>query len=54
MKRLRLMILSVLLAFPVVGVMASPASACTSQFEPNGCDIVNRVCQRYFGASCLG
>ena len=52
--RLRLVLVAVLLALPIAGAGATPAHACTSQFEPDGCAVVNSVCRRLFGASCLG
>jgi hypothetical protein len=54
MKKMRLLLISVLLALPVVGAGASPAHACTSQIEPDGCALVNRACQKLFGGNCLG
>ena len=54
MRKLRLLFVSVLLALPVVGTAAAPAHACTSQFEPDGCEVVNRVCRKLFGGNCLG
>ena len=54
MRKVRLLLLSVLLAVPVIGASASPAHACTSQIEPDGCEVVNRVCLKVFGARCLG
>ncbi|HEY7875998.1 MAG TPA: hypothetical protein VIG64_12845 [Actinomycetota bacterium] len=52
MRRLRLLVLGALLAMPVIG--AAPAHACTSQIEPDGCEIVNRVCEKVAGGRCLG
>ncbi len=54
MRKLRLLLISVLLALPVVGAASAPAHACTSQIEPNGCDVINRVCLKVFGYTCLG
>lgn len=54
MRKLRLLLISVLLALPVVGTAAAPAHACTSQIEPDGCALINRACQKLFGADCLG
>lgn len=54
MKRSRLLLISVLLALPVVGAGTAPAHACTSQIEPDGCAVINRACQKLFGATCLG
>lgn len=54
MKKTRLLLISVLLAIPVVGTAAAPAHACTSQIEPDGCEAVNRACKKLFGANCLG
>ena len=54
MRKLRLLFVSVLLALPVVGVGAAPAHACTSEIEPDPCSVVNSVCRKYFGGSCLG
>lgn len=54
MRKLRLLLVSVALALPVVGAGAAPAHACTSQLDPDPCDVVNRVCQKYFGGNCLG
>lgn len=54
MRKFRLLLISVLLAFPVVGAGAAPAQACTSQFEPDGCAVVNAACRRFFGGNCLG
>ena len=53
MRRIRLLLLGVLLALPIVGT-ATTAHACTSQFDPDGCEVVNRVCQRLGGKNCLG
>jgi hypothetical protein len=53
MRKLRLLLLSVLIALPL-GALAAPAHACTSQFEPDGCAVINRVCQRLGGSNCLG
>ena len=54
MRKLRLLVLSVLLAVPVVGSVATPAHACTSTVEPDGCEVVNRVCEKAFKVRCLG
>lgn len=54
MKKMRLLLISVLLALPVVGAGTTPAHACTSQIEPDGCEVVNRACRKFFGANCLG
>lgn len=54
MKKARLLLISVLLALPVVGAGTSPAHACTSQIEPDGCAVVNSVCRKLFGGNCLG
>jgi hypothetical protein len=54
MRKLRLLLISVVLAVPVIGTAAAPAGACTSQFDPDGCEIVNRVCRKVSGANCLG
>lgn len=54
MRKLRLLILSILLALPLGATFAAPAQACTSNIEPDGCAIVNRVCRRLGGANCLG
>lgn len=54
MRKLRLLFVSVALALPIVGAGATPAHACTSQIEPDGCAVVNSVCRRLFGANCLG
>jgi hypothetical protein len=35
MRKLRLLVLSILLAVPM-GMFAAPAHACTSQFDPDG------------------
>ena len=49
MKKLRLLVVSVALALPLVMTApASPAHACTSQFDPDGCAVINRICH------CLG
>lgn len=53
MRKLRLLLLSVLVALPL-GLVAGPAHACTSQIEPDGCEVVNRVCRRLGGGNCLG
>ena len=53
MRKLRLLFVGVLLALPIVGT-ATPAHACTSQIEPDGCEVVNRVCRKLFGGNCLG
>ena len=53
MRKLRLLLLSVLVALPL-GIISAPAHACTSQFEPDGCEVVNRVCRRLGGGNCLG
>jgi hypothetical protein len=53
MRKLRLLILSVLVASPIA-LAASPAHACTSQIEPDGCEVVNRVCRKLGGGNCLG
>ena len=54
MRKLRLLVVSVLLALPVAGVSAAPAHACTSQVEPDGCTVVNNACRKVFGYRCLG
>lgn len=54
MKKTRLLLISVLLALPVVGAGAAPAHACTSQFEPDGCAVINSACRKFFGGNCLG
>ena len=54
MRRLRLLLLSILLAVPIVGTTGAPANACTSQLEPDGCEVINRVCERLMGGRCLG
>ena len=54
MRKSRLLLISILLALPVVGIGAAPAHACTSQIEPDGCALINRVCQKLFHADCLG
>jgi hypothetical protein len=54
MRKLKLLFVSALMAVPMVGALGSPAHACTSPFEPDGCAVINRVCQKLFGASCLG
>ena len=54
MSKFRLVLLSVLIAFPIVGSVATPAHACTSTVEPDGCEVVNRVCEKAFKARCLG
>jgi hypothetical protein len=53
MRKLRLLFLSVLIASPIA-LAASPAQACTSQIQPNACDVINRVCQKLAGGNCLG
>lgn len=53
MRKLRLLFLSVLVASPIA-LGASPAHACNSPIEPDGCEVVNRVCRRLGGANCLG
>lgn len=53
MRKLRLLVLSILLALPL-GALTPAAHACTSQFDPDGCAVVNRVCQRLGGSNCLG
>jgi hypothetical protein len=54
MKKAHLLLISVVLALPVIGAGAAPAHACTSQIEPDGCAVVNAACRKLFGASCLG
>jgi hypothetical protein len=54
MRKLRLLFISALMAVPVVGTLGSPARACTSPIEPDGCAVVNRVCRRLVGGDCLG
>lgn len=54
MKKTRLLLISILLALPVVGAGAAPAHACTSQFEPDGCAVINSACRKFFGGNCLG
>jgi hypothetical protein len=54
MRKLRLLLVAVLLALPMAGGAASPAHACTSQIEPDGCELVNKACRKFFGANCLG
>ena len=49
-----MLVVAVLLALPLGVFGASPAHACTSQFEPDGCEVVNRVCRRLGGGNCLG
>jgi hypothetical protein len=48
MRKLRLLLLSVLLAVPLMVTATAPAHACTSQFDPDGCAVINRICH------CLG
>lgn len=48
MRKLRLLVVGAILAFSIVGMAPSPAQACTSQFEPDGCAVINRICH------CLG
>lgn len=52
--KLRLLFLSTLLAFPILGAGVSPAHACTSPIEPDGCEVVNRICRKLGGGNCLG
>ena len=52
--KLRLLLLSALLAVPLVGTTAAPANACVSTIEPDGCAVVNSVCRRAFKVNCLG
>ena len=54
MKKVRLLIVSVLLALPVVGASASPAHACQDATDLNGCDKVNYACQKLFKVNCVG
>lgn len=54
MRKLRVLIVAVLLALPIAATSATPAHACTSQIEPDGCEVVNRACRKFFGANCLG
>ncbi|HWL66069.1 MAG TPA: hypothetical protein VNP73_08860 [Actinomycetota bacterium] len=54
MRKLRLLALSVLIALPIVGGVAAPAHACTSTVEPDGCEVINRVCEKAFKVRCLG
>ena len=54
MKKLRLLVLSVLLAFPIVGTLSTPAHACTGTTNPDGCEVINRVCQRLWKVKCVG
>jgi hypothetical protein len=54
MRKLRLLLVTVLLALPITAGAASPAHACTSQIEPDGCALVNSVCRKFFGGNCLG
>ena len=53
MRKFRLLFVSVLLALPVLGAGAAPAHACTSEITPDGCEVVNRVCRKFFGADCV-
>jgi hypothetical protein len=48
MRKLRLLLLSVLLAVPLTMTVATPAQACTSNIDPDGCAVINRICH------CLG
>lgn len=56
MRKIKLLILAALLALPVLGVSASPASACVGP----PCDQINQVCEalgeKIFGGGgqCLG
>ena len=54
MRKLRVLIVGVLLALPMAVTSATPAHACTSQIEPDGCAVVNSVCRKLFGGNCLG
>jgi hypothetical protein len=54
MKKLRVLLVGVLLALPITVTSAAPAHACTSQIEPDGCELVNRACRKLFGGNCLG
>ncbi|MDQ3957686.1 MAG: hypothetical protein M3273_05120 [Actinomycetota bacterium] len=54
MTKLRLLFISVLLAVPLGVATAAPANACTSNLDPDPCDVINRVCRRVVGASCVG
>jgi hypothetical protein len=48
MRKVRLLVLSVMLAVPLTMTAAAPAHACTSNIEPDGCAVINRICH------CLG
>ena len=54
MKKVRIVIISVLLALPVVGASATPAHACNDATDLNGCDRINAVCQKVAKANCVG
>ena len=56
MRKLRLLIVSVLLAVPVLGVSAGPAHACADTTDLDGCAKVNYICQKVFktDANCVG
>jgi hypothetical protein len=53
MRKLRLLVVGVVLAFPIV--TASPAQACTDQTDLNVCATMNYVCGKISGGgNCLG
>ena len=54
MRKLSRLFICALLAFPVVGVMGSPAHVCTDTTDLQGCDRINQVCQKFFKSNCVG
>ena len=53
MRKLRVLIVGALMAFPIV--VASPAHACTDQTDLNVCGTINYVCSKIsHGGNCLG
>jgi hypothetical protein len=54
MRKLRLLVVGALLAFPIVGTVASPAHACVDNTDLKVCGTVNYVCQKLKGRDCVG
>ena len=51
MRKLRILVVAVVMAVPVVGATATPAQACMGEV----CDAINFVCATAFkGAQCVG
>ncbi len=56
MKKLRLIVVSVVLAFPIIGAVASPANACVDTTDLDGCGKINYICSKTItkGHNCVG